>query len=272
LFARIVGDRIEPSETGLFSPICAVCHWLFAEWEEGQDEFDACLSADDGNGPAVVGRCVEAYRSAVDEWRRAIGSQDALARGAVVTYFTSWSEQKGFPAQEVEPLAWCSDACRGMKSFMRAYSLLTIGASGFRGQRLVVDAKGVFHGSDGDELSVVLLWGGGERLPAPMTTSYRASRQGRGDDGHVRETLLVLVQPASRADTEELSSEFNRRDDDIVAGHALDGEEPRGDVVYVPPPVMRWLNADDLIRAVRGAENPAELEARLVGMVRGALA
>ena len=148
LFSAIEGGRLGgPAPADLFTAIPAVCHWLFSEWDEGYEDLDRQLKANQAVDK-VIAHYLGSYTNSMQEWQTAIAGRDQTARDALTIYFECWQGDgcPKFPATTVEPLAWCVNAGRGAKHFLNAYGLLKLGAAGFRTNNFRARPEGVSHG------------------------------------------------------------------------------------------------------------------------------
>jgi hypothetical protein len=265
--ANHLGAGVPPN---IFVAIPAVCHWLFSEWHEGHS--DLASSLQENQTPDVVANhYVGSYVNGIEEWRRAIGGRDEVARSAINIYFECWKGDvhPRFPDTEVEPLEWGPVVRQGVKCMMNIYGLLKMGDAGLPGSNLYPHPEGVSHGISGDQLQLTFLWGGGYYQPNVMTVRYLAARKTRGAaDLLCRKALLILLQPSGRISVCNLAQDYGGNSDDITEGTAISGIAKPGDVVAVPIPELKWMYAEDLAGQVSLATSAADLESRLTDVVR----
>lgn len=267
-FAFIDGTTFgRGKDTDLFVPIPAVCHWLYGEWNEGEDELKLRLK-ENKTKQDVTDYYLNSYRSGLDAWSQVIGHHDNWARRAVNTYFTC-CKKEFYPAKETEPQKWHHDVSRAVKQMMQIYALLVVGAPAFPGASINPNFDGLHHASAANELHVTFLWGDGEISPRKMLTDYIVERENRGLCDLLSATcFLILVNPAGCPDRGTLLKTIEKDGYDIVRQSSPDNAGPHlkqeGDIVHSrgDKPLM-WLYDSELLGEVDLAKNKNNLAKRI---------
>jgi len=267
-FAFVSGITFgQGTDSDLFIPIPAVCHWLKGEWNEGEDELKSNLEENKTNQD-VADHYLNLYRSGLNAWSQVIGHHDDLARSAVNTYFTC-CKKEAYPSKETEPQKWHPDVSRAVKQMMQVYALLVAGAPAFPGASISPNFDGLHHASAANELYITFLWGNGEIPPRKMITGYMVERENRGlRDLLSARCFLMLVNPNGNPDTQDLLEAVKKDGYDIVRQSSPDNASPHlqqeGDIVDSREDnLLVWLYDGKLLGNIDIAKDENDLEERI---------
>ncbi len=277
LYVPIKGDVFTQGvAANCFISIPAVCHWLHEEWLEGKADLESSMTENHIHKEVSTGY-LDSYQLGLEEWSRVLDQQDYLARNALDIYFECW-KQDCYPHKEAEPQKWDPNASTAVKRMMRTYALLQLGADSFPNGTLKPDPQGVRHVSVDDELRITFMWGGGERFPRNMVTTYLAAREDRGQiDLLSPKCLLIMINPDGNTGKTELLNFVEAGGQKITQGisDVGMGEHLRelGDVVVVKQTErLRLLYDSELSGEIGVAANGIDLKGRLTAIIQGELA
>jgi hypothetical protein len=209
-------SSVNLSGTNCFLSIPPVCHWLHGEWCEGEADLKSSM-AENSIRPEVSTDYLDSYQKGLEDWSRVLDQQDYLARNTLDIYFECW-KQGCYPFMETEPQKWNPNASTAVKRMMRSYALLRLGIdSSYR--PINPDPQGVRHVSVMDEVSITFMWGGDERSPRNMVSTYLAAREERGRiDLLSPKCLLIMVNPEGRTDKTDLLNSIETDGQKITQG------------------------------------------------------
>ena len=269
-----------------FYRIPAVAHWLLGEWFEGGVELTKQLrdrlSIDRGlteskekekaaAAEGIIGRYTTKYEEQVDEWRQALGEGDDKARSATTFYFTCDLERGGYPSgkqneKNFEPLDWGEDATRGVKQWLRIFTLMSIGTQS-REVPMKASPEWGYHALI-EGTRVVFLWGGKRHTDRRMAERYidlmPQTQKGSGS------ILLVFIdQEGSPSTREKLLRNLNRIDRLGVTENLPTHLQPGGTVVNGEQWNPLFLHADHLVDVVESASEEEFIHA-LTNLIRTA--
>lgn len=164
LFCHLKGNADRAAYEFNFSPIYAIWHWVKQEWEEGFDDFKSELIGNyvDTQKSKTL---LDAYNNSKIVWDAESAEKEFGIRGSISTYTLRCKtcgknkSKKGDCEIEAEPNRWCEDLSKGIKHFLKTYSLLKIGESAFPDKLIMPDINRIYHARCNKTTKIVFLWG-----------------------------------------------------------------------------------------------------------------